>query len=386
MAELGKTIVLDMGSREARVGFSGEDEPRVVVTSVVGRPKHVGAMTGAGFQDFYVGSDAEARRGVLEMRYPVENGAVVHWDDWERLVQRMVQKTLAAKWEEHPILFSAPLYSPHANEQKLAEVLFETFHVPALGGALAPALALWGTCQASGLVVQLGHDLTQIVPIYDNKIIEEAACRTELAGAAQTRYLATILTENSKKFNDPTSADLLYNLDGLKRTCCYTATNFAEEIDAYEASPAKNLEYTFSDGRTHLLRTERFRVGELLFKPKIAGYETKPLHKLVYKTLMKCPMDLRKTLASNISLAGGASLLPGLPQRLEAELMAMLPAGNHIHINSPKERLHTTWRGGALLASFSSWSSHLFTKQAYEEHGAAAVHRYGFLNTQLSQK
>jgi actin beta/gamma 1 len=41
-----------------KAGFAGDDAPRAIFPSVVGRPRHEGVMVGTGQKDSYVGDDA----------------------------------------------------------------------------------------------------------------------------------------------------------------------------------------------------------------------------------------------------------------------------------------------------------------------------------------
>ena len=43
-----EAIVIDNGSYQMKAGFAGDDTPRAVFPSVVGRPKHQGVMVGMG--------------------------------------------------------------------------------------------------------------------------------------------------------------------------------------------------------------------------------------------------------------------------------------------------------------------------------------------------
>ena len=116
-----------------------------------------------------------------------------------------------------------------------------------------------------------------------------------------------------------------------------------------------------------------------MFQPsKIAGKELLGAHELTFQSILKCDSDIRKDLYGNIVIAGGTSMLKHLKERLQKEVIALAPSTMKINVFDPPERKFSSWMGGSIVASLSSFSPMFITKQEYQEHGATYVHRKCF--------
>ena len=80
-------LVIDNGSGFVKAGFAGEDAPRVVFPSIVGRPKKVDETAGDTplLKDYYVGEEAKNKRRLLRLKRPIENGYITDWDCMEKV-------------------------------------------------------------------------------------------------------------------------------------------------------------------------------------------------------------------------------------------------------------------------------------------------------------
>jgi len=379
-----EAVVLDNGTGLMKAGFSGDDAPSAMFANCVGyhtkrNPRQEGEP------EYYIGDEAQEKRQILALKYPIDHGMVANWDDMEKIWRYTFEEKLncvvgaedEADEDVRGVMITEPPSNPRADREKTTEIMFETFGVRRFYLALQAVLALYASGRTTGVVVDVGTGVSHTVPVYSGYSIPRAVLRNNLAGRDMTNYLCEILGEDRIALT--TSAERETATE-IKEQLCYVAMDYEKELKGFK----NTADFKMPDGNSVTIKDQRIRCPELLFTPGINDREMPGIHELVNKTILRCEMDVRKEMFGAVVLSGGSTMYPNFPERLELELQRLVP-GDAVtaKVIAVPERQISVFIGAALLTGLSTFDEMWIPKESdpaydiygYDEVGASIVHQ-----------
>eukprot|EP01084_Bolivina_argentea_P268567 456205_1 len=308
-------IVIDNGY-SMKSGFASEEAPRALFPSIIGVPIHKNVSPPYDpnrSRDFYVGDEAAAKRGILHIfPDPIQHGIITSWRHMERIWHHVFYNELRVEPEDHSVLFTEIPLNPKSNKEKLAQIMFETFNIPAICIKIDAVLSLYATGKLTGTVLTSSSNTTVSVPVYEGNIISNAVNISYFGGKQLTDYLQRLLTENCYSFKTWNEKLIVNN---IKEKLCYVESDFSKINHA--------INYELPDGQMIMVDTERFKCCEAMFDPNVIISNAKGIHKMIYDSINECDVEIRKDLYDNILLCGGNMLFDGIRKRLYAEIIEL---------------------------------------------------------------
>ena len=198
--EIG-ALVFDIGHHSFRVGYAQEDTPKAEIPAAVGvcedanqnasiktesldidkkpDPGNISSSTTKYFIDTTVLN--VARKG-MEVASYMKDGMIEDWDLFEKVLDYTYAKCIQSESEFHPVLMSEAPWNARAKREKLTELMFEKYNVPAFFLVKNAVLAAFANGRATGLVVDSGATHTSAVPVQDGFVLTQAIVKSPLGG------------------------------------------------------------------------------------------------------------------------------------------------------------------------------------------------------------
>lgn len=414
-------LVFDIGSFSIRAGYAGEDMPKAefpstvgVVEDVVDTPMQTDDTNSSQPEKqksyhFDTVNIKVPRKG-KEMVTFLKEGMVNDWDLFEKVMDHTYSKYIKSESELHPVLMSEPAWNVRTNRERLTEVMFEKYNIPAFFLCKNAVLSAFANGRSTGLVLDSGATHSTAIPVYDGYVLQQAIVKSPLAGDFITMecrkqmeemsievippYMIASkepvpesmpakwkkkpgLVEVTKSFHNYMVKDVLQD---------FAASALQVSDSPYEQEVAENMptvHYEFPNGYNVDFAEERLRIPEALFDPSVikdlqGANSMLSVGPVVTTSVGMCDIDIRPSLYNSVIVVGGNTLLNGFTDRLNRDLSTKIPPNMKLKIISSTvsaERRFSSWIGGSILASLGSFHQMWISKQEYEESGRSCVEK-----------
>lgn len=449
-------IVLDPGSLNTRIGYAGDDFPRVITPSYYAAPTVQTKDT----NHKIFGESINVPRSNYDIKPIMKDSVILDWDAAIEQYEYYFEKDMLIDYKQQPILITEPIWTSESERKRLVESFYEKFDFPALYLVRNPTCISFQQGRPNCLVVDIGHDSVSVTPVIDGISLLKNSMRTHYAGnylSDQVKdlfmakfsnlsldakykikskiptvypdaadYTVRDLPENITQSYDDYQKELVYH--ELKETMLEVPEKSLNDENSTEYSKSENKRlFELPNGQSVELSIERFELADSLFEPgnysftneELASkyttengtitidsnqddyrplkrarknesnqatppptaqndsqtHEARGLTQLISHVLSTIDIDLRATVAHNIIITGGVSLIPQLTERLYNELSALNPGLKiRLHaVGSSSERVNQAWIGGSVLASLGTFHQMWVSKKEYEEAGADKI-------------
>ncbi|KAH3890303.1 actin-like protein 6B [Dreissena polymorpha] len=408
-------IVLDFGGYSIRAGYAGEDTPKAEIPSSVGVLEEAEAVMETdeikkdGGRKYFIDTNSlRVPRKGMEVQAFLKDGMIDNWDIFESVLDYTYKRHIQSESQEHPVMMSEASWNSRAKRERLTEIMFEKYNVPAFFLCKNAVLSAFANGRSTGLVVDSGATYTTAVPVYDGYVLGQAIVKSPLAGdfiSLECRKLMEELNidvippymiaskepvnENQapkwKKKEIPEVTSSFHNYMVKDVLQDFAASVLQVSDVPYEESGAESMPctpYEFPNGFHRDFAEDRIKIPEMLFDPSqikdVPSNSMLSVGHVITTSVGMCDIDIRPSLYSSLIVVGGNSLLNGFSDRLNRDLSNKLTANMRLKLISAtgtSERRFSTWIGGSILASLGSFQQMWISKQEYDEGGKSCVEK-----------
>ncbi|HUX99002.1 MAG TPA: hypothetical protein VMV49_05575 [Candidatus Deferrimicrobium sp.] len=322
-----KPVILDIGSYALKVGFGGEYAPRLDIPLVFGKIKEMDYLLKKRIfkmlnindlkQEYFFGNDCLYLQNYVDMEWIYDGRKIGDVFFFDKIFEYALDGLKVSSMNQ-TFLITQPFFSDALSE--FGAKLFSNYNAYVIIPAFQPLLNLIAAGFKTGLVIDIGHSLTQITPVINGVLVVDGVRVIDLGGKDITELLMKLLLERRAfdGLKDSVVVSKESIAENLKHLFCYVSRNPADELEGPKRSQL-GVKFPLLSNETIEIGVERILAPEVLFVPQDKNVE--PLDLLLYEVIAGFEPAIQQALLGNIFLTGGTSLLPGLAERLYEELV-----------------------------------------------------------------
>ncbi|XP_062903676.1 actin-like protein 6B isoform X2 [Mobula hypostoma] len=380
-------LVFDIGSYTVRAGYAGEDCPKADFPTTVGLLNHDetsldidGEKDTKSGKTYYIDTNSlHVPREGVEVISPLKNAMIEDWDCFQAILDHTYTKHIKSEPSLHPVLMSEAPWNTRAKREKLTELMFEHYNIPAFFLCKTAVLTAFANGRSTGLVLDSGATHTTAIPVHDGYVLQQGIVKSPLAGDFISMQCRELFQEMNMEITPPYTIASKEVIQDFQASVLQVSDS---PYDEQVAAQMPTVHYEMPNGYNCDYGAERLRIPEGLFDPSnvkgLSGNTMLGVSHVVTTSIGMCDIDIRPGLYGSVIVTGGNTLLQGFTDRLNRELSQKTPPSMRLKLianNSTVERRFSPWIGGSILASLGTFQQMWISKQEYEEGGKQCVER-----------
>ncbi|KAG0334421.1 general RNA polymerase II transcription factor [Podila horticola] len=251
----------------------------------------------------------------LTVASPIEKGIVKDWAAMEALWRHVLFRELGIKRSRNasPVLMVVPTDWTKEEHERITQIFFENFNVPGLYLAEEPLMIMYGCATVTGLIIDIGHNSTEITPIIDTQIQRNAIQTIPLAGADIDAYFLQQLRQDAqlvREYGEPMDLEFARYLK--ESGVCQALAK-----DEKGANARAHAEY---NGKKFTVGSIRYKAVDPLFNPDLVGKRVLNIIEAIHAALYGVKPEKRQALWESIIVTGGSCQIPGLQNRIQSAI------------------------------------------------------------------
>lgn len=331
-------LIIDLGTGFLKYGYPTQSKPQILPACLKAQNGRLG--------DQYLTMLDPTRVGKF---YPLENGNLPECAILKPLILEIFNRLALGGYQRRSTEVQLLIFATVAQNHiyRVCDELREQLACQKLIAAYQQVLTLLLLGKHTGLVVDIGHSLSIITPIYQGFLLHDHVIDTATGGL----YVTAALRQLFEKMDEAPSKKAVFakiatdpkSIEYIKHNFCQVHPNPKDKTSLKEwRYRRKNIDVP--------LGSATWQAPEVLFDPSILGVNDVGLIEAIIESIEQTDITIRRELSNDIILTGGSSLIFGLRERVETELKRELP---HLPINvyALQDALTFSWTGAASLVT-----------------------------------
>ena len=272
--DLEDNIVIDLGSAFTKIGYSGEDLPRLIIPSIYSKlientnnKAEINLEKNQYLFGYDIFSEKDDHRFMYNTKYlnPGDHKDSIDSESFLDLLNECFKREGIIASDHNVIINASPIRNKD-NIDKLTNLFLNDLGFKGMSIINSSSLALFATGRTSGLVIDCGEHKTMCVPIYEGFPLYHALNISQLGG----RNVSQMFLEGIKSAYPEFNQDEIILIREIKEKMCNAP--YLKDADEYLNKNIDILKenqklYKMPNGEIiEIPKQNRINAGEILFK------------------------------------------------------------------------------------------------------------------------